>query len=286
MISLAKHLEYPQKGFKTVELRAYWAIVKRRFWIIALVVGVVALYVGFQYYTTHRTANASRVYQSSITMRIALQDNNRTANQNYADYVATSETLADEFVTGPLLTSDDFGVRVTRQIQNDMGVITQRFSSDPDLGSLQDPTVITAALKPTRAHDLVTINVTWNTEAGAWAIAHAVGEVSQASVPRYLDYEVRGPNGATNHPLAAAEIVSDATTPKIDPTAGGSKTTLLLALLVVGFIIALALAFLVEYLDDRIRSTDDAVRLLQLPVYGEVPRPPLPEKSQQRRISA
>lgn len=221
-------------------------------------------------------------------MRIALQDTNRGANQNYADYVATSETLADEFVTGPLLTSDDFSVKVTRQIQNDMGVITQRFGAKPDLGSLQDPAAITAALKPTRAHTLVTIDVTWDTQAGAWAIAHAVGEVSQASVPYYLDYEVRGQNGAsnTNHPLAAAQIISDATTPKIDNSAGGSKTTLLLALLVVGIVIALALAFLVEYLDDRIRSTDDAVRLLQLPVYGEVPRPPLSAQPKQRQISA
>ncbi len=179
-------------------------------------------------------------------------------------------------------------MRVRQQIQNDMGVITQRFGPNPDIGSLQDPTVITAALKPTRAHTLVTIDVTWNTEAGAWAIAHAVGEVSQASVPRYLDYEVRGQNGTSNinHPLAAAEIISDATQPKIDPSAGGGKTTLLLALLAVGLIIALALAFLVEYLDDRIRSTDDTVRLLQLPVYGEIPRPPLSKQSKQRQISA
>ncbi|MBA2681159.1 MAG: hypothetical protein H0U76_22515, partial [Ktedonobacteraceae bacterium] len=256
--------------------------------IIALVMGVVALYVGYQYYATHRTANASRAYKSSVTMRIALQDTGRSPNQNYADSVATSETLADEFVTGPLLTSDDFGAKVTRQIQNDMGEITQRFGPKPDLGSLQDPTSITTALKPTRAHTLVTIDVTWDTEAGAWAIAHAVGEVSQASVPRYLDYEIRDQNGArnTNHPLAAAEIISDATAPKIDNSAGGSKTTLLLALLVVGLILALALAFLVEYLDDRIRSTDDAVRLLQLPVYGEVPRSSASEPSAQRQLSA
>jgi capsular polysaccharide biosynthesis protein len=269
-----------------VELRAYWAIIKRRFWIIALVVGVVALYVGYQYYMTHRPGNTSRAYKSSVVMRIALQATSRGANQNYADYVATSETLADEFVTGPLLTSDDFAVRVIQQIQNDTGAITQRFGPKADLGSLKDPTAITAALKPTRAHTLVTVDVTWETEAGAWAIAHAVGEVSQASVPHYIDYEIRAQNGTsgTNHPLAAAEIVSDATTPKIDSSAGGSKTTLLLALLVVGIIIALALAFLVEYLDDRIRSTDDAVRLLQLPVYGEIPRSS--ERPAQRRLSA
>ncbi len=272
-----------------MELRAYWAIIRRRFWIIALVVGITTLYVGYQYYATHIASNATKTYTSSITMRIALPDN-RSINQSYADSVTTSETLADEFVSGPLLTSDSFGTNVTQQIQSDMGVITQRFGAKPDLGSLQDPTTIIAALKTTRTHTLVTIDVSWDTAAGAWAIAHAVGEVSQASVPHYLDYEVGGQNTGNNanHPLPAAEIVSDATTPKIDTAAGGSKTALLLALFVVGIIIALALAFLVEYLDDRIRNTDDVVRLLQLPVYGEVPRPPTSEqpKPKHHKIAA
>ncbi|GAC1624014.1 MAG: hypothetical protein NVS4B9_15510 [Ktedonobacteraceae bacterium] len=271
-----------------MELLTYWAIIRRRFWIIALVMGVLLLYAGYQYYATHRTASASHVYKSSITMRIALQNNNRGTNQSYSDYMATSESLADEFVTGPLLTSDDFSLKVVRQIQSDTGAITQRFGAKPELGTLQDPTTITAALKSTRAHTLVTVDVTWDTEAGAWAIAHAVGEVSQATVPRYLDYEVRNQGGGNDatHPLAAAEVISDATTPKIDPSAGGGKTTLLLAMLAVGLIIAIALAFLVEYLDDRIRGKDEVVRLLQLPVYAEVPRPPTSEQTRQRRIAA
>jgi capsular polysaccharide biosynthesis protein len=270
-----------------VELRAYWAIIMRRFWIIALVFGVVLLYVGYQYYSTHKTSNASKVYLSTVVLRVALQANNRNTDQNYADYVTASETLADEFVTGPILTSDDFGTQVVQQIKNDSGIITQKFGADTDLSSLNDPTAITAALKPTRAHALVQIDVDWSTEAGAWAIAHAVGEVSQQVAPHYLDYEVRGSNALTNatQPTAAAEVVSDATTPKIDPTAGGNKTTLLLALLVVGLIIGTALAFLIEYLDDRIHNTDDVAKLLQLPVYGEVPRPPTPGRSRSPRIA-
>jgi len=271
-----------------VELRAYWAIIRRRFWIIALVVGLTTIYVGYQYYATHIAPNAAKTYKSSITMRIALQDNNHSGNQSYADSIATAETLADEFVSGPLLTSDSFGTKITQQIQSDKDVIAQHFGTKPNLGSLQDPTNIIAALKTTRTHALVTIDVSWDTEAGAWAIAHAIGEISRASVPHYLDYEVDGQstgNGA-NHPLPVAEIVSDATVPKIDTAAGGSKTALLLALFVVAIIIALALAFLVEYLDDRIRNTDDVVRLLQLPVYGEVPRLPTSEQPEHHQTAA
>jgi capsular polysaccharide biosynthesis protein len=58
------------------------------------------------------------------------------------------------------------------------------------------------------------------------------------------------------------------------PGLSASKQTLLVILLLVALLVGIALAFLVEYLDDRIRNKDDAQRLLKLPIYGEVPRAP------------
>jgi capsular polysaccharide biosynthesis protein len=58
-------------------------------------------------------------------------------------------------------------------------------------------------------------------------------------------------------------------------------------LVLVAFIIGIALAFLIDYLDDRIRSTEDVEQLLQLPVYGQVPRvPSLRSNGTTRRSSA
>jgi len=42
----------------------------------------------------------------------------------------------------------------------------------------------------------------------------------------------------------------------------------------VALIVGIALAFLADYLDDRIHGKDEAQQLLRLPVYGEVPRAP------------
>ncbi len=102
-------------------------------------------------------------------------------------------------------------------------------------------------------------------------------------IGNYLDYEVRTtpsllPPESAPHPLASAHIVSQATEPTSVTGPSASKSTLLLVLVLIALIIGIALAFLVEYLDDRIWSADEVGQLLQLPIYAEVPRPPSPDK--------
>jgi capsular polysaccharide biosynthesis protein len=259
-----------------VELRIYWAILRRRFWIIALVFCVVALYVAFQYYENHRAISLSQTYQSTILLQVGLQENDRSPDHNYSDYAQTSGDLATQFATGPILQTPQFDALIIQQIQQDHALITQRYGPNADLGNIKDPTAIGSAFTITHSYTLVSATVTWNTEAGAWAIAHALGTVSEKHIGQFLSYDIPGPSKTSTQPAVAAHVVSDATEAKANGATAQSKRTLLLAMLGVGLIIGIALAFLVEYLDDRIRTTDDVVRMLQLPAYGEIPRPPRP----------
>ncbi|HEV2582485.1 MAG TPA: hypothetical protein VGT44_16630, partial [Ktedonobacteraceae bacterium] len=54
-----------------------------------------------------------------------------------------------------------------------------------------------------------------------------------------------------------------------------SKLALYAALELVALAVGLALVFLLEYLDDRIREKDQAASLLGLPILGSVPAAPL-----------
>jgi len=269
-----------------VELRAYWAIIWRRIWVIALVVGVVALFAGFQYYHLRKTPGALKAYHSDITLQIGLQAPSHTVainagtntNPAYADYIAAAETLADELTTGPILTSNEFTTQVYQQIQQDTAKIVQYCQcTRPDLSNL-NPSTIGAALSAVRAHALVTVSVTWPTREGAWAIATAVGEVSAAHISEYIDYAVHTPATlsprAESQPLVSAKVINKASDPAQVPGTSANRQTLLIMLLFVSLLIGLAVAFLIEYLDDRIHSKEDVVQLLQLPVYGEVPRAP------------
>jgi len=273
-----------------VELRAYWSIILRRIWVIALVVIIVALYSGYQYYKIRKTPGALHAYQSSVTLLIGLQSPTKITG-SYSDYIATSDELADEFTTGPTVTSSKFAQQVYNQVNTDMPQIEQKFGAHPDLGDLANPGVAVGAIKgsltASRSHSLVTINASWNTPAGVLAITHAIGEVVVAHINDYIDYVVSANATSTtvaalNRPTVAAEIILSAADPATIAGSQASKPTLLLTLVLVALLIGIALAFLIEYLDDRIRKTDDAVQLLQLPIYGEVPHAPSPGNAKQR----
>lgn len=262
-----------------MELKTYWSIIWRRIWLVALVVGVVALYVGYEYYPLRKTPGALTAYRSDITMQVGLQATPDSVDPSYADNVVVSEALADVLVTGPILDSKEFDTQVSHQIDADMNLIMQRYGPHPDLGGCQNSDVIGAELTAVRTHSLVTVSATCATSQGAWAVANAAGEVLTTNTETYLDYVVaknapRPSTGNTSQPAVTARVISNATEAVTVPGTSTNKQTLLAILLLVALVIGIALTFLADYLDDRIYTKDDAHYVLQLPVYGEVPRAP------------
>ena len=266
-----------------MELRTYWTIIWRRIWVIALVVGIVALYVGYQYYHLRKTPGALKAYNSNITIQIGLQPTSN-GDTNSANYVIVSEALADAMVASPILTSHEFDTDISNQIAQDMSVIIQRYGANADLGDWQNPSLIGQALNATRVHSFVTINTNWITTAGAWAIANAAGEVSVAKIGTYFDYVIK--NNATQNspgnfvtPQVSARIITAA--PDSITVAGSSsnKLTLYFLMLLVALVLGIALTFLLDYLDDRIRSKDDVTQLLGIPVCAVIPRAPSPGRT-------
>lgn len=247
-----------------MELWAYWTIIWRRIWLIALVVVVVALFAGYKYYQLRKTPGALTVYSSSITIQIGLQAQGGTSN---AGFVTATEALASEFATGPILTSHEFDQDIINQIDQD--------GAGTYLGNV-DPAAIRGALSASATYSLVTINATWITSAGATAIANAVGEVSQAKIGSYL--------GNLVQPAVAAQVISSATTAGAVPGPSSSKVTLYMLLVLLALVIGIALAFLLDYLDDRIRDKDEVAHLLGLPIYAEVPSAPVPGRSRPAKI--
>ena len=273
-----------------MELRAYWSVILRRIWVIALVVIIVALYSGYQYYKIRKTPGALHAYQSSVTLLIGLQAPAKITS-GYSDYVSVSESIAQGFATGPTITSSKFAQQVYNQVNIDMPQIKQKFGANPDLGDLANPSVAVGAIKGSitagRSQSLVTISASWNTPAGAWAITNAIGEVTVAHINDYTDYVVAdgtigSASTAPNRPIVAAKVILPATDAATIAGSQASKPTLLLVLVLVALLIGIALAFLIEYLDDRLRKADDVVQLLQLPIYGEVPHAPSPGNAKPR----
>jgi capsular polysaccharide biosynthesis protein len=257
-----------------VELRAYAKILWRRLWIIALVVGVVTIYIAYDYFNSAKIFETARTYQTTVNLRIGLPASAHV--QDSTEYTRITENLSDEFATGPLLTNSQFNTQVVQEIAADKNIVSSRFGANANLGAITIDK-LPGVYKVKRIHNMVTISVDWGTEAGAWAIAHAVGQVCEKSLPTYLNYNVAEPAGqGTNQAGNVAAVAKMISEPEAPIVSGGNvavqrKATTLALLFLVGLIIGIALAFLVEYLDDRIREPDDLLSTLQLPIYGTVP---------------
>jgi capsular polysaccharide biosynthesis protein len=175
-----------------------------------------------------------------------------------------------------------------------MDTITQHYGAHPDLGDWQNPGTIAGAISTSRIHNQVTVSVNWPTPAGAWAIANALGEVTTAHISSYLNYGLINTSAYTSgpssksvlQPVVSAKIISTASPASIVPGPAANRPLLLLVLVLVAFILGIALAFLIDYLDDRFRSQEDVEQFLQLPVYGQIPRVPSLDNHKTRRSSA
>lgn len=246
---------------------------------MAIVVIIAGAYSGYQYYKLRKTPGALTAYSSSITFQVGLQATSGGADPSYADTVAVSEVLADTLISSPLLTSKEFDTQVSNQVGADTSAIQQKFNAGPD-GPWQDVGAIGGAISAARSHNLVTITVNWPTPVGAWAVANAIGEVSSTSLCNYLEYVVSKSASCSasttggDQPAVSAQVISNASGPAPVPGPSVNKVTLLFILMAVALIVGIALAFLVDYLDDRIFTKNDAIALLQVPVVGEVPRAP------------
>lgn len=281
---MRKSIEYNfrERVEVTLELRTYWTIIWRRIWLVALIVGVVALYVAYEYYHLHRIANLLTTYSSNVTIQVGVQTKGEPVN--VAANTSTAEAFADTIASGPILASKEFDTQVSNQIATDNSQIAQRYGAHPDLGDWQNANAIGSAITDNRIHALVTVTVTWSTPAGAWAIANAVGETISANAGQYFNFSITSNTSDTStgtavQSVAVARVISNATDPITIPDTSTGKTIQLILLLLVALVAGIALAFLVDYLDDRVRSKDEVMHLLQLPIYGEVPRPPAPGRA-------
>src|SRR6266702_1258987 len=178
-----------------MELRAYWTIIWRRIWLVALIVRVVVLYIGYEYYHVGRHPGGLSEYQSTITYQIGLQASAKGTDPSYADNIAVSEALADTLVKGPILTSKEFDTQVSQQVGLDMStnnigtfldyVITNNAthsSSDTNVQPAVSARVISDATNP------VKVPGTFTEKAATFAILLLVALIVGIALTFLADY--------------------------------------------------------------------------------------------------
>lgn len=218
-----------------MELRQYWRIVRRRWWLIAALVGIV-LVVSL---VTYRPPEPAYV----ATMRFAIgiegdEPVSAISGEGRSDAWLASEYLADDL--SEVLKGGDFATRIGQQVGFD---------------------VVAGTIFASREHRIMTVSITGRDRDQVQAIAEAVGTAVEDGGADYFPQLVG---------VEAKAILIDG--PGIGQAGRSLKDKLDLPIrLFVALVAGVALAFLWDYLDDTIRDRAE-MEALGVAVVGEIPR--------------
>lgn len=222
-----------------MELGQYLAVARRRWWIIG---AVTALAFAASTYTALRGPCA---YQATMRMAVSVIPEPRRENVYGYDFYypwLSSEYLADDL--SEVMRSQAFAQDVSAE-----------------LGYSLDPATLAGAVRAKKTHRLLDVTVCGSNAAATLSIAEAYERVLNTRLGEYFAM-LQANNGAVR--IINRPVLGRSTSP------GGLVGEIGLRTFV-GGLLGLGLAFLLEYLDDRIRSRREVEEILQWPIVGEIP---------------
>src|SRR6266852_7675182 len=231
-----------------MELREYWNIIRRRWWLpaaITLVALVASTAVGL------RGAAAYKTDMRVAISTIPTPDPNAVLYYDPIYYSnLDSEYLADDM--SELLTSRAFADEVKRELAT---------SSTPfDV----DPLTIVNATRTKKTHRFIDITLTTSTFEEGDMLAGSISRI--LADPAHLAIYLKALTAYNTQMV----VVTPPVTHRANTVLGLISEIGLRTL--IGLFVGIAAAILVDYIDPSVRSRQEAEAVLQLPVLGEIPR--------------
>lgn len=232
-----------------MELREYWSIIRRRWWLpvaVTLVALIASTAVGL------RGATAFKTDMRLAVSTIPTPDPNAERYYDSAYYAnLDSEYLADDM--SEFMTSRAFADEVHRELT------TSSTATDVDIEAIM------TATRTKKTHRFIDITITTPTYEEGSAIAGSISRIlsDPNHVAQYLT--------ALTAYHTQMEIVTPPVTHRANTVFGLISEIGLRSL--IGLLVGVGLAFLVDYVDPSVRTRQEAERLLEMPVLGEIPRP-------------
>lgn len=224
-----------------MELKAYWGIIRRHLWVV---VGLPLVVLGLSLGGRLLSGPTPQLYRATTSLLVDVPPLPAEPGMGFdprESAAQAAEYLVDDF--SQFVTQDAFARLISERLA-EQGI-------DVPAGA------ISASESSETRHRIVTLWVTWPDAAQAEAIVRAAGDVAQTGIDRYF---------------ARSGVVSVISTPRVVPVAPPLREQLDLPLRVLlGVMAGLGLAFLLDYLDDTVRTADEAEMLLGAPVMGEIP---------------
>ena len=227
-----------------MELRQYWRIVYKRLWIVIALVAIVLVS------SLALQPGRPALYQTSMRFTVSLVPESRGSDYYAYDRYYTwmaSEYFVDELTE--IVGSEAFARVVSEELAND--------GFEIPAGALR------GSLRADRKHRIQTLHISWGDPAQLQDIADAAAQTLQERSADFL-----GQLGTTDADIRLIDP------PVVLPAGRSLREKLDLPIrLFLALVAGVALAFLLDYLDDTVRDRAE-VEVMGLPVLGEIP--PLP----------
>lgn len=233
-----------------MELRQYWHIIRRRWW---LPVGLVVLVGLFSLLTLRPWETRPTVYTATLRFNVGLQPEPRTADYYTYDRYYTwlgSEYLIDDL--SEIVKGSAFAEAVSARLAGSGLTVT--------------PGAIQGSTQAGKLHRILTVSTSWGDLAGLMRITQAVSETIQTDLPQFYGALLTTTPGTA--PVEA--ILIDG--PHVGASGVGLRERLDLPLrLTLALLLGVGLTFLLDYLDPHVRNRAE-LEAMGLPVIGEIPR--------------
>ena len=228
------------------------------------ILGLAALFSAYSFLTASRTYRGEAVF--TVRQQNAPVDPTKIFTYNdYYNWIA-SEYLVDDYTQ--IVESDAFGKAVIDTIQTAVTanppqiVVSDTAKLLSDVDKLQ-PKDIGGSVGADRRHRELRIFA----ETPSRDLTKAIIDASGIALTGGLVKPVRGTD--TDKPIFSQidEVTYDEMT-----SSTSKEITNAVVRLILGIVAAVAIAFLLEYLDNSVRDERDARKVLDLPVIGAIPR--------------
>ena len=218
---------------ETIDLREYFAIIKKRFWIIGLI-SVIAMVISgvISFFVL------SPVYEAKTTL------------------IVNTDQKNDDTITG-----DEFSV--TQRLAVTYGeIIKSRTVLEPVIEKLgldisYDDLSKMVTVSPVKDTQIINISVQDTNPLKAKDIANSIPEVFTKEVKRITKAN-------------SVEVIDKAVEP-LSPIKPNKLMNVLIAF-VLGIMIGLFVVFLIEYMDNKMKTPQDVEKHLDLPILGVIPK--------------
>ncbi|MBK9091653.1 MAG: hypothetical protein WAW03_21795 [Anaerolineae bacterium] len=233
-----------------MELRHYWNIILRRWWLPLALVVLVAL---FSLITLRPWQAPPPIYTASMRYNVGLQPEPRPASVYTYDRYYTwlgSEYLIDDL--SEIVKGSAFAAAVSRHLA--------------DSGLALSPGAIQGSTQTGKLHRILTLSVSRGHAGELNQIMVAISQTMQADLGAFY----AGLLNRDAEPVPIAAILIDG--PQVSAAGPGLRAQLELPLrLALALLVGLALCFFLDYLDTCVRDRAD-LEALGLAVLAEIPR--------------